>query len=96
MELRALLALRALLLLATVGTEIGTARADDTEGTTATGNRAIIDQVQLEPSVLTGHRLRLTISALSLQGQRLDLTEPKSIKAFAGPSEIKAPYVLGT
>lgn len=93
MDVRLPRALRALVLaLAVLATP---AHADDGEATVSL-NRAVIDQVDLQPSVLTGQRLRITLSALTLQGQRLDLSEPKSIKAFAGSSEIKAPYLLGT
>lgn len=58
--------------------------------------RAVADRVDLEPSLLSGYRLRVYVSALALQGQRLDLTEPKSIRLYVGASEKKLPYALGT
>lgn len=66
----------------------GRATADDT-------NRAVIDRVDYEPAAIGGYRLRVYLSALSLDGQVLDLTDPKSIKLVAGASEVKAPYALG-
>lgn len=71
----------------------GIASADD--DTTRPSYRAVVDRVDLEPSSLTGMRLRVYLSALSLQGQRLPL-DTKSIKLFLGPSEKKAPVALGT
>lgn len=68
------------------------AHADD-EG--AASYRAIIDRVELERTPVTGQRLTVFLSATTLSGQRLDLTEPRAIKAFAGSTEIKAPYILG-
>lgn len=90
-------ALRALLLALGALAAVATlpAHADDGEPVVSL-NRAVIDQIDLQPSVLTGQRLRITLSALTLQGQRLDLSEPKAIKAYAGTTEIKAPYLLGT
>ena len=58
--------------------------------------RAVVDRVELEPAALTGYRLRVHLSALALQGQLLDLTDPKSIKLYLGASEKKLPYALGT
>lgn len=69
-----------------------TARADD-DGDVST-SRAVIDRVDLEPSVLGGTRLRVFVSAVTLQGKVVDLTEPKAIKVTAG-SELKLPYALG-
>jgi hypothetical protein len=57
--------------------------------------RAVVDRVDLEPSTLSGYRLRVYLSALALQGQLLDLTDPKSIKLYLGASEKKFPYALG-
>lgn len=65
----------------------GTARAESA--------RAVIDRIDLEPTPLGGFRLRAYVSALSLEGQHLDLTEPKSIKLITGTSELKAPMALG-
>lgn len=69
------------------------ARAEDA----AKGFRAIIDNVELEPGALTGSRLRIHLSALSLDGHLLDLGEQKSLRLFVGGSEQKSqPYALGT
>jgi len=57
--------------------------------------RAVIDRVDYEPSSLSGMRLRVFLSALTLGGQRLDLSDAKSIKAYLGGSELKVPYSLG-
>jgi hypothetical protein len=57
-------------------------------------SRAVIDQIELEPSSLTGHRLRVHMSALSLQGQVLDL-DSSSIKLVVGGGELKAPFSIG-
>jgi hypothetical protein len=66
------------------------------EGAAKVSYRAVVDRVDLEPSLLSGYRLRIYLSALSLQGGRLDLTEAKSIKLFVGASEKKWPYALGS
>src|SRR6185436_14295922 len=39
--------------------------------------------------------LRVYLTALALDGQMLDLTDPKAIRVYAGPSELKAPYAIG-
>ncbi len=65
-----------------------TARADDSY-------RATIDRVELEPASIGGLRLRVYLSAVAIQGQLLDLTDPKSIKAIVGGSELRAPYAVG-
>ncbi len=57
--------------------------------------RAVVDRVDLEPSTLGGDRLRIYLSALTLQGQLLDLTDPKAIKLIIGNSEKKEPFALG-
>jgi hypothetical protein len=74
----------------------GVARAD-TGGDDATrpSYRVVVDRVDLEPASVTGLRLRVYLSALSLQGGLLDL-DAKSIKLFLGPTEKKAPFSLGT
>jgi pSer/pThr/pTyr-binding forkhead associated (FHA) protein len=56
---------------------------------------AVIDRVDVEPSALGGTRMRIALSALALQGQILDLTDPKSIKTMVGASKLDAPYALG-
>jgi hypothetical protein len=66
----------------------GGARADEL--------RAVIDRVELEPASITGQRLRVYLSALSIEGQRLDLTGEKSIRLYSGSSEKHVPYALGT
>jgi hypothetical protein len=58
--------------------------------------RAVIDRVDLEPASIGGLRLRVELSALALQGQRLDLSDPKSIKLLVGGSKLEAPFALGT
>ncbi|HWU91361.1 MAG TPA: vWA domain-containing protein, partial [Kofleriaceae bacterium] len=58
--------------------------------------RAVIDRADLEPASVGGYRLRVYVSALSLDGQILDLTEPKSLKLTASRTEIRAPYALGS
>jgi hypothetical protein len=72
----------------------GSALADDDEPAKQS-YRAVVDRVDLEPSTLTGQRLRVYLSALALQGQLLDLTDPKTIKLYIGSSEKKLPYSLG-
>jgi hypothetical protein len=57
--------------------------------------RAVLDRVDLEPASVGGFRLRVYVSALSLDGKVLDLAEPRSIKLLAGKSELRAPYALG-
>jgi hypothetical protein len=71
------------------------AYADD-EPAAHVSYRAVVDRVDLEPSTLTGYRLRVYLSALALQGQLLDLTDSKSIKLFLGTSEKKFPFALGS
>ena len=58
--------------------------------------RAVIDRVDLEPASIGDLRLRIELSALALQGQRLDLTDPKSIRLMVGGSKLEAPFALGT
>jgi len=57
--------------------------------------RAVIDRADLEPASVGGYRLRVYVSALSVEGQVLDLTEPRSIKLTASKTEIRAPYARG-
>lgn len=70
----------------------GIARADD--DATRPSYRAVVDRIELEPSSLTGLRLRVYFSFLSLQGQRLDL-DSKSAKLYLGTTEKKAPVAIG-
>lgn len=58
--------------------------------------RAVIDRVDLEPASIGGLRLRIELSAMATQGQRLDLSDPKSIKLLVGGSKLEAPFALGT
>jgi hypothetical protein len=55
----------------------------------------IVDRVELEPAAVTGFLLRVHVSALALEGGRLDL-DPRNIKLFIGPIEKKAPLALGS
>jgi hypothetical protein len=57
--------------------------------------RAVIDRADLEPAAVGGYRLRVYVSALSLDGTLLDLGESKSIKLRAGGSELRAPFAVG-
>ncbi|HEU0036988.1 MAG TPA: FHA domain-containing protein [Kofleriaceae bacterium] len=68
------------------------ARADD-EATSS--HRAVLDQVQLEPSVLTGQRLRFTMSVISLQGQVADV-DASALKVTVNKTELKAPFAVGS
>ncbi len=70
------------------------ARADDDP--TKPSYRAVIDRVDYEPSAITGYRLRVYLSALAIDGQLLDLTDPKSIKLYVGGGAKQVPYALGT
>jgi hypothetical protein len=70
------------------------AAADDAP--TASTYRSVVDRVDLEPSTLASlARLRVYLNALALDGQGLDLTDPKTIKVVLGSSELKAPNALG-
>jgi hypothetical protein len=71
----------------------GQARADD-DGEKST-YRVVIDRVEHEPASVGGNRVRVYVSALSLLGGQLDLTDSKGIKLQAGSSEIKAPFAIG-
>ena len=70
------------------------APADDTPAPAS--YRAVIDRVDLEPASIGGLRLRIEVSALALQGQLLDLTDPKTIKLMVGGSKLDAPYAIGS
>lgn len=88
--------MRALVIAVLVLLSSTTARAQDAQpeehGHTY---RAVVDRVDYEPSSLSGMRLRVFLSALTLGGQRLDLSDAKSVKAYLGGSELKVPYSLG-
>lgn len=85
---------RAALALLGVMLAMGVAYADET--TTKPSYRVVVDRVDHEPSSLGGTRLQIEFSALTLQGQLIDLSDPKSIKTYLGSSEIKQPFALGT
>ena len=70
----------------------GVAHADEDQ--TRPSYHTVVDRVDLEPAAVTGMRLRVYLSPLALQGQRLDL-EPKNFKLYLGPSEMKAPFAMG-
>jgi hypothetical protein len=57
--------------------------------------RIVIDRIEHEPASITGSRLAIFVSALTLQGQQLDLHEPNTIKTLVGASELKAPFAIG-
>jgi hypothetical protein len=57
--------------------------------------RAVIDRVDLEPASIGGLRLHVELSALTVQGQLLDLSDPRSIKLMVGGSKLDAPYARG-
>ncbi len=75
-----------------VGARARAQPADDAK----TSYRVSLDRVDYEPAAITGTRLRLYLSATSLQGQILDLTDPKQIRLYVGTSEKKLPFALGT
>jgi len=58
--------------------------------------RAVLDRADLEPASIGGFRLRVYVSALTLDGQLLDLGESKSIKLTASRAELRAPFAIGT
>ncbi|HUJ62087.1 MAG TPA: FHA domain-containing protein [Kofleriaceae bacterium] len=70
-----------------------TARADDA---TKQAYHATIDRIDYERASIGGMRLRVYLSAWSTDGQRLDLTDPKSIRLLFGGAEKQFPYALGT
>ena len=75
-----------------VAAQGGVAAADDTS---PPAYRAVIDRVDLDRASIGGYRLRIELSALTLQGQLLDLGDPKSIRATVGGSKLEAPYAHG-
>lgn len=82
----------ALAFLVAISTVARAQPSDDTKPT----YRASVDRVDFEPASIGGYRLRVYLSALSLQGQLLDVTDPKSIRLYVGSSEKKLPFALGT
>lgn len=67
------------------------ARADDPPA-----YRAVIDNVEVEPATIGGFRLRVRLSALSLQGQLLDLSDAKALRLSINGGKVEAPYALGS
>jgi hypothetical protein len=65
------------------------------EGDVRPSYRIVVDRIEHEPASITGSRLAIFVSALTLQGQQLDLTEPNTIKTLVGASELKAPFAIG-
>jgi len=59
------------------------------------GSRAVVDQVTLEPASIGGQRLHVHLSALSLQGQVLDVLDSKSVKLLVNGSRLDAPFGIG-
>ena len=47
------------------------------------------------PSELGGYRLRVTLSAVAVGGQLLDIDDPRTLHPMTGSSEIKAPFAFG-
>lgn len=58
--------------------------------------RVVIDQVVVEPSAIGGNRLRIYVSALSLQGQVLDLAEAGGVRVLTNGSKLDVPLAIGT
>src|SRR5262245_59013641 len=58
--------------------------------------RAVIDQVDLEPATVGGYRLRVSLSALSISGGLVDLTDHRTIQLAINKGKYDAPYALGT
>ncbi len=74
---------------------LGAASADD-DAPEKPSYHVVVDRVDHEPAAITGTRLQIEFSALTLQGQLIDLTDPKVIKTYLGNSELKQPFALGT
>src|SRR5512140_3144131 len=65
------------------------------QSATSSSYRAVLDKVDLEPASVGGLRLRVKLSALTMQGGLIDLNGPKTIKLVIGGSKVDAPYALG-
>jgi hypothetical protein len=74
---------------------LGAARPAHTQPEGASTYRAVIDRADLEPAAVGGYRLRVYVSALDLDGKRLEL-EPNVFKLYTGKSEVRAPYAIGS
>jgi hypothetical protein len=81
--------MRAAIVVAALALCAAPARADDSS------YRSVIDRADLEPDTLGGLRLRVYLSAVAVQGQLLDVSEPKAIRAVVGGSRLEAPYATG-
>ena len=86
---------RAVLAILGVMLALGAAYADD-DAPAKPSYHVVVDRVDHEPASITGTRLQIEFSALTLQGQLIDLTDPKVIKTYLGNSELKQPFALGT
>jgi hypothetical protein len=74
---------------------LGAARPAHAQPEGASTYRAVIDRADLEPAAVGGYRLRVYVSALDLDGKRLEL-EPNVFKLYTGKSEVRAPYAIGS
>jgi hypothetical protein len=70
-------------------------RAED-DASAKPSYRVVVDRVDHEPASVGGTRLRVYVSARTLNGGRLDLSEPKSVKTVVGSSALDAPFAMGT
>ncbi len=86
---------RAALAMLGVMLALGAADADD-DAPVKPSYRVVVDRVDHEPASIGGTRLQIEFSALTLQGQLIDLTDPKVIKTYLGTTELKQPFALGT
>jgi hypothetical protein len=58
--------------------------------------RVVIDQVVVEPSTLGGQRLRIYVSALSLQGQVLELADVGGVRVNVDGRKLDSGLAIGT
>jgi FHA domain-containing protein len=77
-----------------LGMPLGMRPAAAQPADSANSNRAVIDRIDLEPSSLTGQRLRVYLSAIALGGTWLDL-ELKQLKTTVNGAELKAAFAGG-
>ena len=56
---------------------------------------SVVDRVDVEPAAIGGVRLRIALSALALQGQLIDLSDPKAVQLMIGNSKLDAPHSVG-
>lgn len=71
------------------------ARAED-DASAKPSYRVVVDRVDHEPASVGGTRLRVYVSARTLTGGRIDLSEPKAVKTMLGSSTLDAPFAMGT